>query len=89
MRDALTRYDFENGGAAALKTVLDGARSRDTLTLWYLFVHVPATDRGRVYDRLTAFVPPPPGVTRAEMLRLDPKTAEEWRGEMEQDWLGG
>lgn len=89
LRDALNRYDFENGGEAALKIVLEEARSRDTLTLWYLFVRVPTSDRGRIYDRLTAFIPPPPGVTRAEMLRLDPKTAEAWRGEMEQDWLGG
>ncbi len=89
LRDALMRYDFENGGATALQTVLDQARSRDTLTLWYLFVHVPESDRGRVYDRLTAFVSPPPGVSRAEMLRLDPKTTEAWRGEMEQEWLGG
>jgi hypothetical protein len=89
LRDALARYDFEHGGEAALKTVLAEARSRDTLTLWYLFVRVPESDRGRVYDRLVAFIPPPPGVNRAEMLRLDPKTAEAWRGEMEQDWLGG
>jgi hypothetical protein len=89
LRDALTRYDFENGGATALQTVLQQARSRDTLTLWYLFVHLPESERGRVYDRLTAFIPPPPGVSRTEMLRLDPKTAEAWRGEMEQDWLGG
>ena len=89
LRDALMRYDFENGGATALQTVLDLARSRDTLTLWYLFVHVPESDRGRVYDRLTAFVTPPPHTTRAEMLRLEPKTTEAWRGEMEQEWLGG
>ncbi len=89
LRDALTRYDFENGGEAALTTVLKAARSRDSLSLWYLFVRVPESERGRVYDRLTAFFPPPPGVTRSEMLRLSPKTTEEWREEMEQDWLGG
>ncbi|MCW3052725.1 MAG: hypothetical protein JWN14_1895 [Chthonomonadales bacterium] len=88
LRDALMRYDFENGGATALQTVLDQARSRDTLTLWYLFVHVPESDRGRVYDRLTAFVSPPPGVSRAEMLRLEPKTTKSWCEDMEQDWLG-
>lgn len=88
LRDALDRYDFENGGAAALQTVLEQARSQDTLTLWYLFVHVPVSDRGRVYDRLAALFPPPHGVSRTEMLRLEPKTAEAWREELELDWLG-
>lgn len=89
LQDALNRYDFEKGGEEALQTVLKLARERDTLTLWYLFVKVPESDRGRVYDRLTTFTDPPPGTTRAEMLRLDPQTAEAWRGQMEQEWLGG
>lgn len=89
LQDALARYDFDNGGEEALNAVLKEARERDTLTLWYLFVRVPESDRGRLYDRLTAFVPPPPGTTKAEMMRLDPKTIEAWRGQMEQEWLGG
>ncbi|HMF91171.1 MAG TPA: hypothetical protein VKL40_11030 [Candidatus Angelobacter sp.] len=84
-RNALARLD---GGiaseerAAALSVVLSQSRQRDALTLWHLLARVPESDRGRVYDRLAQLVPPPAGVTREEILRLDPQMLDLWWNEL-------
>ena len=80
-RDALSKVDFEHNAtirSAALTSVLDQARPRDTLTLWYLFKRFDGQDRERLYDKLASFVPPPPGVTREGLLRFDEKMMEQW-----------
>jgi hypothetical protein len=65
---ALTTLDFARVTpevrAAALSRVLSESREHDAVTLWHLLSRVEAGDRDRVFDRLAAFVPPPPGVTR-------------------------
>ncbi|HEV3254528.1 MAG TPA: hypothetical protein VG033_08980 [Candidatus Acidoferrales bacterium] len=63
--------------SVALGTVLSEARPRDAFTLLNLFRRVEPADRGRLYDRLAALLPPPPGVTRESAVegnwsRLDP-----------------
>jgi len=81
-RSALSKLDVETATpeekAAALKTVLAQSRKRDALSLWHLLPRVPESDRGRVYDRLAHFVPPPAGVTRDGTLRLDQKMLDLW-----------
>ena len=63
--------------------MLDQARPRDTLTLWHLLARVNGEDRVRVYDKMAAFVPPPPGVTREGVLALDQQMLDTWRNELE------
>ena len=67
-REALqtVNFDVENVQARseALTTLLAEARPRDAFTLLNLFRRVDALDRGRLYDRLAALLPPPAGVTR-------------------------
>jgi hypothetical protein len=90
-RDALTKVDFERDAEvrrAALTTVLDQARPRDTLTLWHLFKRSDGQDRERLYDKLAGFVPPPPGVTREGMLRFDEKMMSQWVELLEPAWTG-
>lgn len=90
-REALTKVDFERDAAvrsAALTSVLDHARPRDTLTLWHLFRRSEGTDRERLYDRLTSFVAPPPGVTREGMLSGDEKMTSQWVELLEPMWTG-
>ena len=82
---ALARYDFA-GDRAALDTLLDGARPRDTLTLWHLLSRANDTDRARVYERLAAIAPPPEGVTREGVLRLDRTMLDAWKDRLESDW---
>ena len=90
-RDALKKIDFNDDGnsqTAALTSMLDQARPRDTLTLWHLLPRVNGEDRARVYDKLAAFAPPPAGVTREGVLRLDQTMLEAWRQTLEPEWIG-
>ena len=71
LREALVSFDFERGGAGAVRRALAAARAEDALSLWHLLTRVDAPLRGDVYDRLAALVPPPAGVTRAQATALD------------------
>jgi hypothetical protein len=90
-RDALKKVDFNtdvNSQSAALTAMLDQARQRDTLTLWHLLPRVNGDDRARVYDKLAAFAPPPAGVSREGVLRLDQTMLDSWRQTLEPQWIG-
>jgi hypothetical protein len=91
-RAALKKVDFDQDPATkttALTSMLEQSRPRDTLTLWHLLARVDGEDRVRVYEKLAAFVPPPAGVTREGVLRLDQKMLEQWRHALESSWSGG
>lgn len=85
---SLAKLDFEND-RASLDAVLDGARARDTLTLWHLLARVEAGERARVYERLAALSPPPDGVTRDGIVGLDRAMLDTWKSTLEKDWLWG
>ena len=57
--------------ASDVRGILGAARPDDAISLWHLLARVDSAQRGVVYDRLAALVPPPPGVTRAATLALD------------------
>jgi hypothetical protein len=84
--EALARFDF--GTVAAIEKdsdvtiILAESRRRDALTLWHLLSRVGEPDRGRVYDRLGGFVPPPAAVTREGVLRLDQRMLDAWWNKM-------
>jgi hypothetical protein len=86
--ESLARFDFE-GDRAALDAVLDGARERDTLTLWHLLSRVGVDDRARVYERLGTLSRPPEGVTREGIIGLDRTMLDAWKEVLERDWLWG
>ena len=79
---ALAKLDFEKGSpdldVARLQVVLADARPRDALTLWHLLSRRSGTQRGRVYERLAAFVPPPLGVTRDGVLAGNTQMLDLW-----------
>jgi hypothetical protein len=81
-RDALSRFDFKNTTPAernALLAILFGeARNNDALTLWHLLSRVSEANRPGVYDRLATLAPPPAGVTREGVLRLDQPMLDAW-----------
>jgi hypothetical protein len=74
LRDGLDR--LERGEEAALDGVLASARPRDGLTLWHLLTRVPASGRGRVFDRFAQLEALPPEVARADALRKDAHTLD-------------
>jgi Putative zinc-finger/FecR protein len=87
----LKEIDFNNNPAVrstSLPLMLDEARPRDTLTLWHLLARVNGEDRGRVYDKLAGFTPPPAGVTREGILQLDRQMLATWRSMLEISWIG-
>jgi len=80
--EALSRFDYgENTQAergALLGIILGDARKNDALTLWHLLSRVSDAERPRVYDRLAALAPPPAGVNREGILRLDRQMLDSW-----------
>jgi len=86
--ESLAKLDLEND-RASLDAVLNGARPRDTLTLWHLLARVGHEDRARVYERLAALAPPPEGVTRDGIVGLDRAMLDAWKSNLEKDWLWG
>lgn len=90
-RNALFKFDFVPPGHEASKPlnldlVLSQARPRDTLTLWHLLDRVEGDHRIRVYDRLVALGPPPDGVTREGILRLDKTMLQNWKDHLVTTW---
>jgi len=82
LEEALTILDFSSTQdvrrGAALDTVLGAARPRDALTLWHLLSRGTTDERGRVYDRMAALIPPPQGVTRERVVRGDRTALDAW-----------
>jgi len=89
-RQALAKLDFEPNDTQwskipALDIVLHQARPRDTMTLWYLLLRVNENDRERVYARMAELAPPPDGVTRDGVLRLDQEMLKRWRDRIDSE----
>jgi hypothetical protein len=82
LRSALARLESSDPNPASRKSALDivlhEARPRDALTLWHLLPRVGSVERSAVYERLATLVPPPPGVTREGILRLDLTMLDSW-----------
>jgi len=81
-REALSKFDFASSTqeerSAELSKILAEARQRDALTVWHLLARVDESERGPIYDRLATLVPPPAGVTRDGILRLDQEMLDLW-----------
>lgn len=86
-RDALYKFDFENGGEKSLEVVLRNPNIKTSLTLWHLLSRVPESDRERVFDKLVAVVKLPEGATREGILRLDKEMLTVWRLTIEGKWF--
>lgn len=86
---ALQKVDSLGDGperANQLRVMLAEAHVRDALSLWHLLPRVDLESRGMIYDRLAGLLPPPPEVTRAGIVALDPKMLEAWRKIVSQLW---
>jgi hypothetical protein len=83
----LATDQFDDGpGINELRMIFAESRVRDTLTLWHLLSRVDATNRADVYDRIAALTPVPTGISRAQVLRLDPETLKHWKDELAWTW---
>jgi hypothetical protein len=81
-RSALEQLDFgaltPESREAALQSILASARKDDALTLWHLLSRTQRTEREKVFTRFAKLVPPPDGVTREGILRLDQQQMDLW-----------
>ena len=87
LREALAKFDFENGGQDALKVVLAESRDRDTFTLWHLLSRVDESQRSEILEKMIELVGLPEGVTREAVMQLDPNTLELWKDELDTVWF--
>jgi Putative zinc-finger/FecR protein len=88
-RESLATIDFGTEPSArksAFDQMLNHSRPRDTLTLWHLLPRVDENERAKVYATMASFVPPPAGVTREGVLKLDQKMLDLWRDQLEPSW---
>src|SRR5262249_48983881 len=86
LKNALNRFDFENGGQEALAEVLVCSRERDAYTLWNLLPRVSGEQREQVFSRLVQLVPLPVGVTKEGVMALDHAMLEKWSLDFEWGW---
>jgi ferric-dicitrate binding protein FerR (iron transport regulator) len=63
--------DLDAGEATAFDRLLVASTAQDTLTLWHVMRRIAPDERGRAYDRLATFVPPPPKAPRDAVVRGD------------------
>jgi hypothetical protein len=73
--------DLDRSGAAdrdVLDVVLREARPLDGLALWHLLRRVSGPQALRVYDRLSALVPPPPAAKRSPTISADTAAMSAW-----------
>ncbi len=80
--DAVDAGEGDGPRGEALERVLAEARPRDALSVWHLLSRVEGAERGRVYDRLAALVPPPAGVTREGISSGDRVMRDLWWDEL-------
>ena len=77
--DYLERYDLDPGTGEYLDRLIHEADVCDVFSLVYLLPRVPSEARSRIFDRVSSFVPPWPGITRDGIANLDLAMVEEWQ----------
>lgn len=87
-QNALFKFDFENSGSEAVKTIVKEANVYDAITLWHLLSRTRAAEREKVFDALHSFVKLPKGANREGVLKLDKKMLDDWWREIETVWFG-
>jgi hypothetical protein len=86
LKDALAKFDFEDGGKTSLAIVLAQARKKDSLTLWHLLFRVDPALRREIYQKTRTLVPPPPSATEDAAIELDRDRLRPWKEEMRATW---
>ncbi len=79
--------ELDAGDAAAFDRVLRAADEQDTLTLWHLMRRRDPDERGRAYDRLAMFVPPPAKAPRTEVVTGERAAIQAYRDAIAPRWF--
>jgi hypothetical protein len=70
--------DTPGARTQAVGTILPGTTKEDVVMLVNLLWRVEPADRGAVFDRLAKFYPPPPGVTRDQIVAGNWNVIRQW-----------
>ncbi len=82
-QQALLKLDFEKGGRDELQTILDESEASDAFTLWHLLPRVSGDERERLFNQMAELAPPPGGVTREGILKLDAGMLKLWKEDID------
>lgn len=81
--DLVLSYEKTDNTTELLDKITSKAREEDALTLLELLKKVSAVDRQILFQSISNFFPPPIGVTRNGIMRLDPDMLQMWWEEIE------
>ncbi|MCK9279554.1 MAG: hypothetical protein M0P71_02940 [Melioribacteraceae bacterium] len=81
--DLVLSYEKTKNTAELLDKISNKARPEDALTLLELLKKVSAVDRQILFQSISNFFPPPIGVTRNGIMRLEPDMLQMWWEEIE------
>jgi hypothetical protein len=80
---------LDAGQASAFDRLLAATTDRDTLTLWHVMRRIDPEERGRAYDRLARFAPPPKGAPREAVVRGEHEAIAAYREVLAPLWFSG
>ncbi len=78
--------DLDSGEPAAFDRLLRASTKADTLTLWHVMRRNSPDERGRAYDRLASFVPPPKAAPRDAVVHGEHAAIAAYRDALSTIW---
>lgn len=83
LKSEIKKFDYENGGDNSLQQIVALSSESDMLTLLALIERVSESFRSTLFNKISAYFPPPAGVTLEGIVKLDRDMLEKWWFEIE------
>lgn len=83
LKSEIRKLDYEGGGDESVQKIISIATESDMLTLLGLIPKSSESYRAVLFNKISAYYPPPPGVTLEGIVKLDPDMLEKWWFEIE------
>ncbi len=83
LKSEVSKFDYENGGDTSIEKIINEAKESDLLTLLALIPRTTESYRSILFNKITSYYPPPPGVTLEGIIKLDGEMLERWWFEIE------
>lgn len=83
LKSEIKKFDYENGGDNSLQQIISLSTESDMLTLLALIERVSESFRSTLFNKISAYFPPPTGVTLEGIVKLDRDMLEKWWFEIE------
>jgi hypothetical protein len=83
LKEEIRNLDYEFGGDSSVQKIISLAAESDMLTLLALIPRSSESLRTVIFNKISAYYPPPAGVTLEGIVKLDPEMIEKWWFEIE------